>query len=61
MLKGDRVICDLCRGDIGQLHNLPSDFVDSAPDMRVPPHYAVCPVCFEYSVPLEPEQDTQPL
>uniref|UniRef100_UPI0030D718F5 hypothetical protein n=1 Tax=Pseudomonas sp. EL_65y_Pfl2_R95 TaxID=3088698 RepID=UPI0030D718F5 len=54
MLKVDRIFCDLCGGDMGQLHNQPADQVDWLPNLSVPPHFTVCPVCFEYSVPVDP-------
>ncbi|MAX89209.1 MAG: hypothetical protein CMK99_00495 [Pseudomonas sp.] len=45
MLIGDRVICDCCGNDMGKLMSLPAPQSDLLPDLRLPPHFAVCPDC----------------
>ncbi|MEX6501709.1 hypothetical protein AB5S05_06505 [Pseudomonas sp. 25A3E] len=49
MLIVDRVICDLCRGPMGQLHHQPAPQADRLPDLRQAPDFTVCPDCWDSS------------
>ncbi|UTW09168.1 hypothetical protein [Pseudomonas benzenivorans] len=49
MLIVDRVICNLCLCDMGQLHHQPAPQADLLPDLRLPPHFTVCPLCLDSS------------
>ncbi|MCQ4306350.1 hypothetical protein [Stutzerimonas frequens] len=45
MLIVDQVLCDCCGCDMGKLMAQPAPQSDLLPDLRVPPHFAVCPDC----------------
>lgn len=45
MLLRDRVICDCCQCDMGQLHHQPAPQPDALEDHNKPPFFAVCPNC----------------
>jgi hypothetical protein len=45
----DRVICNLCLGDMGQLHHQPAPQADLLADLRLAPHFTVCPTCLDAS------------
>ncbi|QLC73845.1 hypothetical protein LPB260_24365 [Pseudomonas sp. LPB0260] len=49
MLIVDRVICDLCLGDMGQLHHQPAPQADLLADLRLAPAFTVCPDCWDSS------------
>lgn len=61
MLILDRVLCDLCLAPMGQLHNQTAEFCDWVNEISTPPHYAICPDCYEASRPVlcEAEQDSE--
>jgi hypothetical protein len=46
---------------MGQLHNQTAEFCDWANEISTPPHYAICPDCFEASQPVlsEADQDSE--
>lgn len=46
MLILDRVFCDLCEVDVGQLFTGPVQAPGVLSDQRVPPYFCVCPDCF---------------
>ncbi len=52
MLIHDRVLCDLCLAPMGQLHNQSAEFCDWVIELSTPPHFAICPDCFDASLPL---------
>ena len=54
MLIDDRVYCDCCGNDMGNLMALPAPQSDLLPDLSLPPHFAVCPDC-------EPSEQTADL
>lgn len=56
MLIVDRVVCDLCAGPMGQLHHQPAPQADKLPDLRLAPHFTVCPDCLDSSVITAPSQ-----
>lgn len=49
MLINDRVLCNCCGDDMGQLHHQPAPQADLLPDLRLPPYFAVCPLCLDSS------------
>ena len=54
MLDLDRVICNCCGGDMGQLHHQPAAQADLLPDLRTAPYFAVCPVCEDSAIVFAP-------
>ena len=57
MLIHDRVLCDVCLAPMGQLHNQNVEFCDWINEISTPPHYAICPDCFEASKPVMTETE----
>lgn len=49
MLIVDRVVCDLCRCNVGQLYATPAVAPDLIEDQRLSPHFVVCPDCYDSS------------
>lgn len=47
MIILDRCICDLCECDMGQLLAGPVQAPGFLVDMRIAPHFSVCPDCLE--------------
>lgn len=45
MLILDRVLCNCCGDDMGQLYNQPAPQPDALEDHTSAPHFAVCPNC----------------
>lgn len=45
MLILDRVLCNCCGDDMGQLHHQPAPQPDALDDQSTAPHFAVCPNC----------------
>lgn len=45
MLIDDRVICDCCGAEVGQLMALPESDSDFVPELSLPPHFVVCADC----------------
>ena len=45
MLILDRVLCNCCGDDMGQLYSQPSPQPDALEDQTKPPFFAVCPNC----------------
>lgn len=47
MIIRDRVYCDLCEVDMGQLLAGPIQAPGLIADQRVPPYFCVCPECLD--------------
>ena len=47
MIIRDRVYCDLCEVEVGQLHAGPVQTPGALADQRVPPYFCVCPDCLD--------------
>lgn len=47
MLILDRVFCDLCETQVGQLLTGPVQLPGILADQRLPPYYCVCPDCLD--------------
>ncbi len=55
MLNRDRVFCDVCEREMGQLHHQAAPQTDLLTDQRIAPHFAVCPDCLDNSVASQPQ------
>jgi hypothetical protein len=47
MIIIDRVYCNFCEEEVGQLHHQPAQSPDLLPDHTTAPHFVVCPVCLD--------------
>lgn len=47
MIILDRVYCNFCEEEVGQLHNQPAQAPDLIPNFFTAPHFVVCPLCME--------------
>jgi len=57
VLTHDRVTCDICEQDMGQLHRQPASAPDLIADQRTAPYFTVCPDCYACSVPADQNQN----
>lgn len=47
MIIHDRVFCDFCEVDMGQLMAGPVQVPGALSDQRLPPYFCVCPDCLD--------------
>nr|WP_314409334.1 hypothetical protein [Pseudomonas kuykendallii] len=52
MIFLDEVSCDCCGASMGKLYRQPAPQADLLPDLRLPPHFTVCPDCWENTTPV---------
>jgi len=50
MILLDRVICDFCRAEVGQIMGGEPQVSGVLVDQRIAPHFCVCPDCYDESV-----------
>jgi len=54
MLLIDRVVCDFCYCVVGQLFSMNAVRPDGLNKLSVPPHFCVCPNCYDASEVVKP-------
>lgn len=47
MIIHDRVYCNFCEEEVGQLHNMPAQAPDLLIDRSRAPHFVICPLCLD--------------